>query len=674
MIRALALALLVWLSLARGVLAGTGLPLIDEGRPLLLDVGHTAAVTSLALSPDGTQLASSSRDGTVRLFDAKTGHVRAEIPVAGYAFSVVFSPDGSRLATGSTYNLVKIWDARTAAPLATYQDNRTWVTSVAYSPDGRYLASCDAEAGLVVRDLARGTVAAKVKLGNASRIVWRPDSRALAVFGGGELGVVDAAAWDTPDAGPARSVATFSTGRFSTVDISWRRAGGEVVFGERELRVSDLRGGAQREIATGVTSSVLAFSPDGTRLAIGRHDGTIEIRDGDLAQVSARLQPAKVGITSLLWSRDGARLFAGDERGNISAWSPATRDRIFDIPAQLPRGSAAVWGPNQRLATLTALWDTARGTIVAKLEPATSAVSWCGNVLVSRGKQGLVWRDGTTGAVLATAPALAETYQLTCSPDGRQTLAYGEGLELWDNTLHTGRRLAGRERLIFSAAWGPGDRVVLGLEKAVEVWRLTNGAPVREIRRRVGSRVVAWARDGTIVAEAVPHEETPGFEENDLVALRAGSLTGRRLLASCTQDSLDHCVYDGAAFSPDGRWLAVIVDGILSVNDARAKPDNTGAPLDFHIHPGSYDVSWSCDGNVLAVGDARGVLLLRIHDRATVRLRELTIGDRSVGLVDDGHGRFCGDGDATARVVVDVKNGAVLQADLLAQFLGSTAR
>jgi len=671
MIRALPLALLVCLSMTRWASARTGLPLIDEGRPLLLDVGHTDAVTSLALSPDETQLASSSRDGTVRLYDAKTGRVRAEIPVAGHAFSVVFSPDGSRLATGSTYNLVKVWDARTTDLLATYQDNRTWVTSVAYSPDGRYLASCDSEAGLVVRDLGRGSVAAKVSFGGASRIVWRPDSRALAVFGGGAFAVFDAGTWETPDAGPPRNVAAFSTGRFSAVDVSWSRVGSEVVFGEGDLRVSDLRGGAQREIAPGVTPSVLAFSADGKRLAIARRDGTIEIRDGGLADVAARFQPAKVRITSLLWSRDGARLFAGDERGGISVWSPARRDRIVDIPAQVARGGAAVWGPNQRLATQTALWNTARGTIVAKLEPASWSVSWCGNVLVSLGKQGLVWRDGTTGAVLATARALAETHHLTCSPDGRQTLAYGEGLELWDNALHTGRKLAGRERLIFSAAWGPGDRVVLGLEKTVEIWRLTKGDLVHELRRRVGSRVVAWARDGTIAAEAVPHEEMPGFEEDDLVGLRAGSLAGRRVLASCTQDSLDRCQYDAAVFSPDGRWLAVIVDGVLSVSEARPKPQRAGAPLDFHIHPGSYDASWSPDGNVLAARDARGVLLIRIRDRATVRLRELTIGDRSVGLVDDGHGRFCGDDDAAARVV---KEGSVRQADLLTQFLGSTAR
>lgn len=77
--------------------------MLDAGQPLLLDVGHANEVTSLASRPDGAQLASSSKDGTVRLFDARTGRLRSEIRVTSAVFAVAFSPDGARLATGSTY-------------------------------------------------------------------------------------------------------------------------------------------------------------------------------------------------------------------------------------------------------------------------------------------------------------------------------------------------------------------------------------------------------------------------------------------------------------------------------------------------------------------------------------------------------------------------------------------
>src|SRR5207248_7088277 len=75
--------------------------------------GHTAAVLSVACSPDGTRLASTGHDLTTRVWDAQTGKEllrleRHNRPVT----AVAFRPDGQRLATGSNDKTVKLWNMK----------------------------------------------------------------------------------------------------------------------------------------------------------------------------------------------------------------------------------------------------------------------------------------------------------------------------------------------------------------------------------------------------------------------------------------------------------------------------------------------------------------------------------------------------------------------------------
>lgn len=107
--------------------------------------GHASRVTSVAYSPNGTRLISADFYGTLRQWEAQTGKP-VGTPWKGHASgggSVVYSPDGTRLISGSADGTIQLWDAQTGKPVGTpWKGHASGVTSVAYSPDRTHLVSC----------------------------------------------------------------------------------------------------------------------------------------------------------------------------------------------------------------------------------------------------------------------------------------------------------------------------------------------------------------------------------------------------------------------------------------------------------------------------------------------------------------------------------------------------
>src|SRR5690242_10788056 len=105
--------------------------------------GHNDKVFTVAWPPDGSQLASGSRDGAIQLWNPHSGtcHLSITHP-SSCILSLAWSPDGRLLAAGDTAGTVNIWSCSNGTlPVTSYRGHIRFVRSVSWSPDGRYLAS-----------------------------------------------------------------------------------------------------------------------------------------------------------------------------------------------------------------------------------------------------------------------------------------------------------------------------------------------------------------------------------------------------------------------------------------------------------------------------------------------------------------------------------------------------
>lgn len=251
---------------------------VTNGKLLFQLIGHTDLVTNLAYSSDGTRIATASNDDTAKIWDAHTG--KELLTLVGHkewVFGVAFSPDGSHLATGSFDGTIKIWDALTGENLATFTGPKGRVFSIVYSPDGARLATSNFEGtgAANVWDAITGKelLALNTHTNLIQQVVFSPDGTRLATasFDG------TAKVWD---ANTGKELFTLSGHSGTLFDVRFSRDGRYLatVSVDKTAKVWDALTG--KEILTLYAPASLtgvAFSPDGSQLAVGSRDGTTRI-------------------------------------------------------------------------------------------------------------------------------------------------------------------------------------------------------------------------------------------------------------------------------------------------------------------------------------------------------------------------------------------------------------
>jgi WD40 repeat protein len=330
--------------------------------------GHEGWIDSVAVSPDGRQIASGAEDRTVRVWDAADGtELRCLFGHGERVSGLAFSSDGRLIASGSLDQTIRVWDVVTGAELSCIPGHRSWVSSVAFFPDGRRLASSSWDGTVRLWDAATGAElnCFRGPEGLVLDIALSPDGmRVASARADGTVRV-----WDVAS-GAELSCMRGHQGWI--VGVAFAPDGCRLASGSWDgtVRLWDTEGGTELRCLSGHEDAVstVAFSPDGQHLASGSWDRTVRVWDVESGAELRRLLGHELRVTAVAFCPDGRHVVSGAVDRTIRVWDTSVEVELRPLEGHEGSVQALAFSHDGRRLSSASwdrtvrVWDTRKGT------------------------------------------------------------------------------------------------------------------------------------------------------------------------------------------------------------------------------------------------------------------------------------------------------------------------
>lgn len=283
--------------------------------------GDSNIDNSVAIAPDGKTLASGGGDGTIRLWDLKTGELRKTFKGHKSAvYGIYLSPDGQTLASGSADESIKLWNLQTGELIHTLSGRSKEISAITMTPDSHTLVSGDRVGNIEFWNLKTGerlnSFAAHEIL--VTSLAMTPDGQT--VVSSSQDNTIKL--WDVKTGQLIRTLTDADSHHFFSVAISPN--GQQIASGSWDggIRLWDLKTGKLSQIlkASSAPIDTVVFKPNGQTIVSGSTDGAIRMWDVKTNKLRRTLAGHSQAVNSMVMTPDGEMMVSSGKDKAIKIW------------------------------------------------------------------------------------------------------------------------------------------------------------------------------------------------------------------------------------------------------------------------------------------------------------------------------------------------------------------
>lgn len=263
---------------------------------------------------------------------------------SGRVNAVAWSSDGKRIASASDDRTVQVWDATAGSDIRTYRGHSNIVRSMAWSPSGLHIASGSDDKTVQVWDAATGSHGG-IYRGHSKQVnavAWSPDGKYIA--SGSDDKTVQV--WDVAT---GSHVFTYR-GHSNLVNaVAWLSDSRRIASGSNDwtVQVWDATTGHHIIIYRGHSNVVntVTWSPNVMRIATAGYDTAVQVWNATTGDSVYTYRGHSDHVRAVRWSPDGKRIASGDASGRVQVWDATTGNKVFTYKHATPVYTVA-WSPD----------------------------------------------------------------------------------------------------------------------------------------------------------------------------------------------------------------------------------------------------------------------------------------------------------------------------------------